>query len=105
MRDTSNLSPRMHVHIRAFDDTPSHQFLVEEVFEGCITGTAVTGPLAGEYGEPDVELVLRVLSPDSSGSSQGTAYTLSLVVITKKIIIIRAKWGYRPGRKRHVDTD
>ena len=54
MRDTSNLSPRMHVHIRAFDDTPSHQFLVEEVFEGCITG-----PLAGEYGEPDIELVLR----------------------------------------------
>ena len=42
MRDTSNLSPRMHVHIRAFDDTPSHQFLVEEVFEGCITE-----PLAG----------------------------------------------------------
>ncbi len=100
MRDTSNLSPRMHVHIRAFDDTPSHQFLVEEVFEGCITG-----PLAGEYGEPDVELVLRVLSPDSSGSSQGTAYTLSLVVITNKITIIRAKWGYRPGRKLHVDTD
>ena len=100
MRDTSNLSPRMHVHIRAFDDTPSHQFLVEEVFEGCITG-----PLAGEHGEPDVELVLRVLSPDSSGSSQGTAYTLSLVVITNKITIIRAKRGYRPGRKRYVDTD
>ena len=100
MRDTSNLTPRMHVHIRAFDDTPSHQFLVEKVFEGCITG-----PLAGEYGEPDVELVLRVLSPDSSGSSQGTAYTLSLVVITNKITIIRAKRGYRPGRKRYVDTD
>ena len=32
MRDTSNLTLRMHVHIRAFDDTPSHQFLVEEVF-------------------------------------------------------------------------
>ena len=95
----------MHVHIRAFDDTPSRQFLVGEVFEDCITGTAVTGPLAGEYGEPDIELVLRVLSPDSSGSSQGTAYTLILVVITNKITIIRAKWGYRPGRKRHVDTD
>ena len=79
MRDTANLTPRMHVHIRAFDDTPSHQFLVEEV--------------------------LRVLSPDSSGSSQGTAYTLSLVVITNKITIIRAKRGYRPGRKRYVDTD
>ena len=28
---------------------------------------------AGEYGEPDIELVLRVLSPDSNGGSQGTA--------------------------------
>ena len=73
MRDTSNLIPRMHVHMRAFDDTPSHQFLVGEVFEDCITGTAVTGPLAGEYGEPDIELVLRVLSPDTNGGSQGTA--------------------------------
>ena len=69
MQDKSNLTPGMHVLIRAFDDTPSHQFLVEEVFEGCITGTAVTGPLAREYGEPGIELVLRVLSPDSSGSS------------------------------------
>ena len=73
MQDKSNLTPGMHVLIRAFDDTPLHQFLVEEVFQDCITGTAVTGPLAGEYGEPDIELVLRVLSPDSSGSSQGTA--------------------------------
>ena len=69
MQDKSNLTPGMHVLIRAFDDTPSHQFLVEEVFQDCITSTAITGPLAGEYGEPDIESVLRVLSPDSSGSS------------------------------------
>ena len=31
-------------------------------FEDCITGTALTGPLAGEYGEPDIALVLQVLS-------------------------------------------
>ena len=34
---------------------------------------SVPQALAGEYGEPDIELVLRVLSPDSSGGSQGTA--------------------------------
>ena len=27
-----------------------------------LLGTALTGPLAGEYGEPDIALVLRVLS-------------------------------------------
>ena len=39
-----------------------HQFLVEEIFEDLITGRALTGPLAGEYGEPDIESVLKVLS-------------------------------------------
>ena len=73
MQDTSNITPGSTVLIAGFDDIPLHQFLVEEVFEDCITGTALTGPLAGEYGEPDIELVLRVLSPESSGGSQGTA--------------------------------
>jgi len=73
MQDTSNITPGSTVLIAGFDDIPSHQFLVEEVFEDCITGTALTGPLAGEYGEPDIELVLRVLAPESNGGSQGTA--------------------------------
>ena len=50
------------VLIAGFDDIPAHQFLIEEVYEDCITGTALTGPLAGEYGEPDITLALRVLS-------------------------------------------
>ena len=45
-----------------FDDIPAHQFQVDEVFGDCITGIALTGPLAGEYGEPDIALVLQVLS-------------------------------------------
>ena len=57
-----NITPGSIVLIADFDDTPSHQFLVQDVFEDCITGTALTGPLAGEYGEPDIALVLRVLS-------------------------------------------
>ena len=49
------------VLIAAFDDLPEHSFRVEEVFEDCVTGIALTGPLAGEYGEPDLSLILRVL--------------------------------------------
>ena len=44
-----NITSGSTVLIAGFDDIPSHQFLVEEVFEDCITG-----PFAGEYGEPDL---------------------------------------------------
>ena len=59
------LTPGCTVLLAGFDDIPSHQFLVEEVLKDCITGTALTGPLAGEYGEPDLDLVVRVLSTPS----------------------------------------
>ena len=58
------LIPGCVVLIAAFDEVPEHSFRVEEVFEDCVTGTALTGPLAGEYGEPDRELILRVLSTE-----------------------------------------
>jgi hypothetical protein len=56
------ITPGCIVLLARCDDIPAHQFLVQEVFQDCITGTALTGPLAGEYGEPDITLVLRVLS-------------------------------------------
>jgi hypothetical protein len=56
------LIPGCIVLIAVFDDVPEHSFRVEEVFEDCVTGIALTGPLAGEYGEPDLSLILRVLS-------------------------------------------
>ena len=56
------ITPGCVVLLAGFDDIPSHQFLVEEVFQDCITGTALTGPLAGAYGEPDIALVLQVLA-------------------------------------------
>ena len=56
------ITPGCVVLLAGFDDIPAHQFLVEEVLKDCITGTALTGPLAGEYGEPDITLVLRVLA-------------------------------------------
>ena len=43
--------------IKAFDDVPEHLFRVEEVFEDHITGVALSGPLAGAYGEPELERV------------------------------------------------
>ena len=57
------ITPGCVVLLAGFDDIPEHSFLVEEVYEDCITGTALTGPLAGEYGEPDIALVLQVLTP------------------------------------------
>ena len=60
-----NPTPGCTVLIAAFDDIPEHSFRVDEVFEDCITGLALTGPLAGEYGEPDLDLVVRVLSTPS----------------------------------------
>ena len=39
----------------------------DEVFDDFITGTALTGPLAGEYGEPELILVVEVLSVSREG--------------------------------------
>ncbi|MDV7272126.1 hypothetical protein RYZ20_14615 [Thioclava sp. A2] len=50
------------VLICAFDDIPEHLFQIDEVFEDCVTGQALTGPFAGEYGEPEIEMILRVVS-------------------------------------------
>ncbi|MEP3329300.1 hypothetical protein [Sedimentitalea sp.] len=55
-----HLQPGVTVVIRAFDDVPEHRFRIDEVFEDCVTGTATTGPLAGHYGEPSLDLVLQV---------------------------------------------
>ena len=60
------------VVIGAFDDVPEHQFLVDEVLDDCVTGVALTGPLAGEYGEPDRTMIVRVLVPQGSQESQQT---------------------------------
>lgn len=56
--------------IRAFDELPEHLFRIETVEEDHVTGVALTGPLAGAYGEPDVSMIIKVLGPDEAG--QGT---------------------------------
>ena len=61
------ITPGCIVFIKGFDDIPAHHFLVDEVFDDIITGAALTGPLAGEYGEPEMTLVLEVLSGNREG--------------------------------------
>ena len=56
-----NPIPGCIVLIAAFDDIPEHSFLVYEVYEDCITGVAQSGPLDGEYGEPDLALLIKAL--------------------------------------------
>ena len=56
------IKPGDVVVIGGFDDIPEHQFQVEEIYEDLVTGTALTGPLAGEYGEPDIEMIVEVIS-------------------------------------------
>jgi hypothetical protein len=57
------------VVIGAFDEVPEHLFLIEEVLDDCVTGVALTGPLAGEYGEPDRAMIVTVLGPQGTQQS------------------------------------
>ena len=59
---TLEIKPGDVVVIGGFDDIPDHQFRVEEVYEDLVTGTVLTGPLAGEYGEPDREMIVKIIS-------------------------------------------
>ena len=64
-----DLQPGCIVLITAFDDIPEHQFQVEEVFDDLVTGTVLTGPLAGEYGEPGIELITAVIPQETTTGS------------------------------------
>lgn len=60
------MKPGDVVVICAFDEVPEHLFQIEAVLDDCITGVALTGPLAGEYGEPELSMVIKVLDPDEA---------------------------------------
>jgi len=64
--DAHLLTPGCVVLIAAFDDIPEHQFQVEEVFDDLVTGIALTGPFAGEYGEPELGMIVQVI-PEGTG--------------------------------------
>ena len=59
---TGELKEGITVVLRAFDDVPEHRFQVETVEEDCVTGIALDGPLAGQYGEPPLELIKSICS-------------------------------------------
>ena len=63
------IKPGDVVVIIGFDDIPDYQFQVEEVYEDLVTGTVLTGPLAGEYGEPDREMIVEVISQGTLNDS------------------------------------
>ena len=65
-----DLQPGCIVLIAGFDDIPEHQFQVDEVFDDLVTGTVLTGPLAGEYGEPEIELIVQVISPETTTDNE-----------------------------------
>ena len=67
--ELKELYPGCIVLIAEFDDVPEHQFQVDEVFDDLVTGTALTGPLAGEYGEPDIEMIVQVISEETPTDS------------------------------------
>ena len=56
--EQETIKPGDIVRIAAFDDIPEHDFEVVSVEDDCLTGIARSGPLAGEYGEPDLTLVI-----------------------------------------------
>ena len=64
-----DLQPGCIVLIAGFDDIPEHKFQVDEVYEDLVTGTVLTGPLAGEYGEPEIELITAVIPQETSNDS------------------------------------
>jgi hypothetical protein len=49
------------VIIPAFDEVPEHQFVIHTVELDCVTGIALTGPLAGSYGEPGIDLIKAIV--------------------------------------------
>ena len=57
-----DLRPGCIVLIEGFDDIPEHEFRIEEIYEAFVTGMALSGPFAGEYGEPDIEMIVKIIS-------------------------------------------
>ena len=64
-----DLSPGCIVLIAGFDDIPEHEFRIEEIYEEFVTGMALSGPFAGEYVEPDIEMITAVITQGTTNDS------------------------------------
>jgi hypothetical protein len=60
--EQATLQPGAIIRLAAFDDVPEHDFEVLTVEEDHVTGIALTGPLAGQYGEPEFDLIVALRS-------------------------------------------
>ena len=63
------IKPGDVVVIGGFDDIPEHEFRIEEIYEEFVTGMALSGPFAGEYGEPDKEMITAVITQGTTNDS------------------------------------
>ena len=64
-----DIRPGCIVLIAGFDDIPEHEFRIEEIYEEFVTGMALSGPFAGEYGEPEIELITAVIPQGTTNDS------------------------------------
>ena len=64
-----DIKPGCIVLIAGFDDIPEHEFRIDEIYEEFVTGMAVSGPFAGEYGEPDIEMITAVITQGTTNDS------------------------------------
>jgi hypothetical protein len=65
------LKPGSIVVISGFDDVPDHLFRIDAVYEDCVSGEALNGPLSGEFGEPDRDMIKRVLPDQKNNQGSG----------------------------------
>ena len=64
-----DIRPGCIVLIAGFDDIPEHEVRVEEIYEEFVTGMALSGPFAGEYAEPDKEMITAVITQGTTKDS------------------------------------
>ena len=57
-----DIKPGCIVLIEGFVDIPEHEFRIEEIYEEFVTGMALSSPFVGEYGEPDIEMIVKLIS-------------------------------------------
>lgn len=63
----TDLQPEQIVIIAPFEDIPRHLFQIDDIFEDCVSGYSLNGPLKGVYGEPGLKMI-EALAPGEQGS-------------------------------------
>ena len=64
-----DIKPGCIVLIVGFDEIPEHEGRVEEIYDAFVTVMALSGPFAGEYGEPDIERITAVITQGTTKDS------------------------------------